>query len=431
MTDHPVPTPSPRRPRSPKTPLVATLALAATFGSAAAVGAAFPAPAAAQSPAMADRASEAPADVVLREGRPEDVGMSSAILESGVRLYEEAVERGDLVGAVLLVARNGTIVLHEAVGWRDQAERTPMEPSTMFRMASNTKAVVATAIGVLADADSIDADDLVRDYIPSFDNYRSGFISVHHLLTHTSGFRIGSLFLYPLLEPSPDRPDAPNLRLEAARFGEVGAEVLPGTSYSYSNPGYNTLGALVEIVSGRPLDTFIDERIYEPLGMVDSYHHEVAEKLDGKLDRMSVVYYDREGEDGPWTPGWSPGDPPQLPFVRASGGMISTTRDYAVFCQMFLNGGVYDGQRILEEETVEAMTSPQTDRIGGPDENPAHYGYGWQVRADGSFSHTGSDGTAAWIDPNTGVIGLVFTQTPGGENPRDRFRELVELSILE
>lgn len=379
--------------------------------------------------APVEAAAAAAQDVTLRTGAPEDVGMSGAILRSGVALYEEAVERGDLVGAVLLVARNGTIVLHEAVGWRNQAEGKPMEPSTMFRMASNTKPAVATAVGTLVDAGELDWDDLVREYIPSFDNYRAGFIRVDHLLSHTSGFRIGSLFLQPLMEPSAEHPDAPSLRLEAARFGEVGAEVPPGTSYSYSNPGYNTLGALVEIRSDRMLEEFLRERIYEPLGMVDSYHHEVAEKLDGKLDRMSAVYYEREG--GEWVPGWTPGDPPQMPFVRASGGMISTARDYAALCQMFLNGGVYGGVRVLEEESVEIMTSPHTDRIGGTDDNPAYYGYGWMVADDGSFSHTGSDGTVAWVDPNTGVIGLVFTQTPRGDNPRDQFRELVELAVQE
>ncbi|HZD06076.1 MAG TPA: serine hydrolase domain-containing protein, partial [Longimicrobiales bacterium] len=307
-------------------------------------------------------------DVTLTTGTPEDVGMSSAVLQAGVDLYREAVDRGDLVGAVLLVARNGTVVLHEAVGWRNKAEDKPMEPNTMFRMASNTKPTIATAVGVLVDADSLDYTDLVREYIPSFDNYRAGFINVGHLLSHTSGLRINSLFLEPLMEPSAEHPEAPTLQLEVARFGEVGAEVIPGTTYSYSNPGFNTLGALVEIVSGEPLEDFLSERIYEPLGMTDSYNHEVAEALDGKLDRMSVVYYQRR--EGEWVPGWTPGDPPQMPFVRASGGMISTARDYAVFCQMFLNGGVYGGVRILEPGTVERMTTPKTDRIGGPDDDP-------------------------------------------------------------
>lgn len=420
--------PSSARPTSPRAALrSATLAVVrAVLPSSAPATAAMVALAVAAAPWTG--AAEAQ-DVTLGTGAPEDVGMSGTLLRSGVALYEEAVERGDLVGAVLLVARNGTIVLHEAVGSRNQAAGKPMELNTMFRMASNTKPAVASAVGILVDAGELDYGDLVREYIPTFDNYRAGFINVGHLLSHTSGFRVNSLFLRPLMEPSSEHPDAPTLQLEVARFGEVGAEVLPGSSYSYSNPGYNTLGALVEIRSGLPLQAFLRERLYEPLGMTDTYHHEVAEKLDGKLDRMSVVYYERDGEA--WVPGWTPGDAPQMPFVRASGGMISTARDYAVFCQMFLNGGAYGGARILEPETVEAMTSPKTDPIGGSADNPAYYGYGWRVAEDGSYSHTGSDGTAAWVDPTTGVLGLVFTQTPSGENPRDRFRELVELAVLE
>jgi len=191
--------------------------------------------------------------------------------------------------------------------------------------------------------------------------------------------RIGPIFFSPLIQKSVEHPDAPNLRLEVNRFGEVGATEPVGTTYSYSNAGFNTLGALIEIASGKPLEMFLNERIYKPLGMVDSYHHEIAEKLDGKLDRMSVVYYKRNGK---WREGWKPGNPPQYPFVRASGGMISTAMDYAIFCQMFLNGGIYNGKRIISEEAVKTMTSPQTASIYSSEElenRTRFYGYGWTV----------------------------------------------------
>ncbi|MGW8265468.1 MAG: serine hydrolase domain-containing protein [Longimicrobiales bacterium] len=370
-------------------------------------------------------------DVTLTPGTPEEVGMSPAILDAGVQLYQEAIDAGNLVGAVLLVAKDGKIVLHEALGWRNKGKDLPMEKSTMFRMASNTKPPVATGISILVEEGKLSYDDPVRKYIPSFDNYRAGFIQIKHLLSHTSGLRINTLFLEPYMEPSAEHPDAPNLRLEAARFGEVGADVLPGTSYSYSNPGFNTLGALIEIASGQPLEEFLDQRIYTPLGMDDSYHHEVAEKLDGKLDRMGAVYYSRQG--GEWVPGWEPGEPPQVPFVRASGGMISTAMDYAVFCQTYLNGGVYGGTRIISEETVKAMTTPFF--LAGGDADPGRgvsvgYGYGWNIAEDGTYSHTGSDGTGAWVDPNHDLIVLVFTQTPRGQNPRAKFVELVRSAIL-
>ena len=354
--------------------------------------------------------------------------MSAGVLAGGVALYEEAVQRGDLVGAVLLVAKDGKVVLHEALGWRDRARNVPMEPNTLFRMASNTKPVVATGVAMLVEDGDLGYGDLVREHMSEWDNYRAGFINVGHLLSHSSGLRIPTLFLQPYMAPSAEHPDAPTLQLEAARFGGVGAEVAPGTSYSYNNPGYNTLGALVEIASGMPLDEYLDAELYTPLGMHDSYHHEVDEKMDGKLDRMSVVYYRRDGS-GDWMPGWTPGDPPQVPFVRASGGMISTAGDYVIFCQMFLNGGEYGGRRYLSEQSVRLMTTPKIRTNPGSAGPPSHYGYGWSVSEDGVFSHGGSDGTNAFVDPNQGLVVLVFTQTPGGRNPVRRFLEIVNLAI--
>jgi CubicO group peptidase (beta-lactamase class C family) len=113
--------------------------------------------------------------------------------------------------------------------------------------------------------------------------------------------------------------------------------------------------------------------------------------------------------------------------------MISTAPDYAVFCQMFLNEGVYGGVRILEERTVRTMTSDTF--LSGGEQDPARgvrvgYGYGWSVAEDGTFSHTGSDGTAAYVHPELDLIVLVFTQTPGGRNPRTKFLELVRSAVL-
>lgn len=369
-------------------------------------------------------------DVTLSRGAPAEVGMSEAVLKEGVRLFEQWVAEDELRGVVLLVTRNGKVVLHEAIGWRDKEQKLSMEKDTMFRMASNTKPVIATAVSILVEEEKLSYDDNVRKYVPSFDNYRSGFILVRHLLSHTSGFRIGPIFLRPLIQKSDEHPDAPCLQVEVDRFGRIGAEEIPGTTYSYSNAGFNTLGALIEVVSGQELEVFLKERIYQPLGMKDSYNHEVEEKLEDKLHRMGAVYSKSQGQ---WRAAWRPGDPPDYPFVRASGGMISTAWDYAVFCQMFLNGGIYNGKRILQPETVEVMTSPQTAHIYSPEEGEQRrgYGYGWGVSKEGVFSHGGSDGTFAWVDPNNKIIGLVFTQCrQRPENYQDKFRQLVEASII-
>jgi len=365
--------------------------------------------------------------LTLSYGSPEQVGMSSAVLAGGAGLYQEAVDRGDLVGAVLMVVRQGRIVLHEAVGWKDKAHDLAMDPNTMFRMASNTKPLIATAIAQLVEEGKLSYSDMVRDYIPEWDNYRSGFISIGHLLSHSSGLRISSLFLEPLMEPSEQHPDAPNLRLESARFGSIGAEVTPGQSYSYNNPGYNTLAALIEMSSGQLLEEYLEENVYNPLGMEDSYNHQIGHTLEGKLDRMGEVYYRRSTETEEWLPGGTPGGPVAFPFARGSGGMISTAFDYAIFCQMLLNEGTYGGSDILTKESVELLTSPKIS-AGETDS----YGYGFRIE-NGVYGHSGSDGTRAWVDPQRETIALVFTQTPGagreGGNPWERFRDLVNLSI--
>ena len=365
--------------------------------------------------------------LTLSYASPEQAGMSSAVLAGGAGLYQEAVDRGDLVGAVLMVVRRGQIVLHEAVGWKDKDRNLSMEPNTMFRMASNTKPLIATAIAQLVEEGKLSYSDLVRDYIPEWDNYRSGFITIGHLLSHSSGLRISSLFLEPLMQPTERHPDAPNLLLESARFGSIGAEVTPGLSYSYNNPGYNTLAALIEMSSGQLLEEYLEENVYSPLGMEDSYNHQIGHTLEGKLDRMGEVYYRRSAETEEWVPGGTPGGPVAFPFARGSGGMISTAFDYAIFCQMLLNEGTYNGSNILTKESVELLTSPKIS-AGETDS----YGYGFSIDNE-IYGHSGSDGTRAWVDPQREIIALVFTQNPGagreGGNPWEKFRDLVNLSI--
>ncbi|MEZ5365442.1 MAG: serine hydrolase domain-containing protein [Bryobacterales bacterium] len=174
------------------------------------------------------------ADSGLPAAAPEDVGMNQAVLRSGLSLFEGAVARDEMRGAVVLVARKGRVVLHEAVGLRDYEHKLPMERGTLFRMASNTKPVTATAILMLAEEGKLSVDDNVRKYLPSFDNYRAGSIKIRHLLSHTSGLRIPVIFFKPYVLP-------PALQTEVDRFGVVGAEETPGETYSYNNPGFNTL----------------------------------------------------------------------------------------------------------------------------------------------------------------------------------------------
>ncbi len=340
------------------------------------------------------------------------VDMDAALLDEAAQLYRDAVDRGDMKGAVLMVARRGVIVLHEAVGWRHEAYRLPMETDTLFRMASNTKPVIATAVLILQEDGRLSLDDRAAEHLESFDNFRSRDITIRQLLSHSSGLRIRPIF-HPF-----DAGEKPSLLGAVAKFGAEGPDVEPGTSYSYNNAGYNTIGAIIEVASGMPLEDFLRTRIYEPLGMADTLNHED----ETKLHRMATVYRGRRLDDGrvAFRQGFTPGDPPDFPVIRASGGMISTAPDYARFLQMYLNGGRYADARILSPESVTAATRGEIASGEG-----TAYALGWQVAADGAYSHAGSDGTMGWVDPARELIGMVFTQSPGGLDPRREFQQLV------
>jgi CubicO group peptidase (beta-lactamase class C family) len=363
----------------------------------------------------------AAAQPVLSTGDPASFGMSAAVLREGVTLFEQAVEKDDLQGAVLLVARHGKIVLCEPVGWRDRDKQLPMSRDTLFHVASNTKPVVATAVLMLAEQGKLDLNAAVLSYLPSFDTPKANAITVRQLLSHTSGLRIPTIFLSPLLKKTPEHADWPSLRAEVDRFGPIGAEVTPGTSYSYSNPGYNTVGAIVEAVSRQPLEEFLTERIYRPLGMTESAHHDRPDLTE----RRACIY---RKKDDKWEVAYRPGDAPTYPFVRGSGGLITPAADYAKFLQLYLNGGTYEGRRLLSRDSVRAATTPQTRSIYSAEELKTRtdfYGYGWQVSTDGTYGHAGSDGTYAWVDPERDLFGIVFTQSTGGRNPRDEFVKVV------
>jgi CubicO group peptidase (beta-lactamase class C family) len=342
----------------------------------------------------------------------EAVGLDAAALEAAVGLYREAVAADELRGAVLLVARRGTIVLHEAVGWRDREAGMPMEANTLFRMASNTKPVIAAAALMLEEEGRLSMADPVSRHIPGFGRDALRGITVHHLATHSSGLPRSPIFLRGVSADS-------DLRREAERFAEALEPERPaGSEYGYSNAAYNVLGGVIEAASGMPLEDFLRQRLYEPLGMLESSNHE--SRADAA--RMSKVYRRSGGE---WRAGWSPTDGPDYPIARASGGMISTAEDYARFLHAFLGGGRLGDARILSEASVRRATSALVPAGEGG------YGYGWQVSRDGVFSHTGSDGTAAYVDPGRGLVVLVFTQSPDGRNPRAEFLRRVQAAVID
>ncbi len=350
---------------------------------------------------------------------PSAVGEPQA-LQHAVQQLRRVVDDGEVLGMVVMVTRGDEVLVHEAFGHRDVERQRAMHKDTLFRMASNTKAVTAAAVLTLVEQGKVGLDDPIARWFPTFAHGDAAKITVRQLLTHSSGLRIDTLFVRPLLQKSEEHPDAPNLVLECARFGEVGPAVAPGTSYSYSNPGYNLLAALVEVVSGEPFADYCRARFYQPLGMADTCHHET--RADN--DRMSVVVA-RQG-DG-WRTAWRPHGKPTVPFVRGSGGMISTTADFAKFARLFVDGGRAGDRQLLAQGSVRDATRDQIPHIEGH-----HYGFGWSIADDGSFGHTGSDGTFAWCDPSRRLVGLVLTQTQDNKAlgaARKRFRQAVRAAV--
>lgn len=353
---------------------------------------------------------------VLRPGQPAEVGVDAEGLDAALSIVRRAVEADELAGAVVLVARQGRVILHEALGHRDVAREQPMTKDALFRMASNSKAVTAAGILLLVEQDKLELDAPVGRYLPAFDVEAWQAVTLRHLLTHTSGSRIEPLFLTPLTTPTAEDPGAPRLVNEVSRFAAIAPVESPGATYSYCNAGYNMLAAVIEQVSGS-YKQHLRTQLYEPLGMDDSCNHEP----DADLARMSCVQ--RRGDDGVWRARWTPGDAPDWPFPRGSGGMVTSAWDFAVFCQMLLNGGEYDGERVLSAETVTEMTRPQAPGIPAAE----RYGLGWVVSEPGGvFLHSGSDGTYVWVDPADELIGMLLTQCQGTEHPRKVLRDAVK-----
>jgi len=359
---------------------------------------------------------------------PESVGVDGAALRSAADVYRAAVERDDVRGAVLLVARRGHVITHEAVGWRDKEGGLPMQTDTLFRMASNTKPLTATGVLMLAEEGRVTLNAPLGDYLPAYRQGRNASIRVDHLLTHTSGYQIdGNLnHFYPVLQASPEHPDAPRLGIEIDRLAAVGPVTEPGTVYSYSNAGYNMLAALIEARSGLWLEPFFETRIFGPLGMVDS----AAWEPSADPQRMATTYQRVAGQ---WRVTWQPGGLASNWFPSGAAGVVSSSTDYALFCQAFLNGGTYAGVRLLSAESVRLATQPCTRPLYTAAQQAEatrwFYGYGWNVRSDGSYYHGGAHGTWAYIEPAQELIILVFTQSVGGSNPRDEYVARVHAAL--
>ena len=359
----------------------------------------------------------------------------------------EFIDRNEISGIVTLVARNGRIAALDAVGFADIENRKPMRTDTIVQIMSQTKTVTGVAAMILVDEGRLDLTRPVQDYLPEFRGIQvsetrpDGSVSVHpprhppavwEMMCHISGFGFlpaGGEFAR--INFTIDHTLAEAVRAYAGE--KLVAE--PGTKYVYSNMGVATVGRIVEVLSGRKYEDFVQSRILTPLGMTDSFFF----PPEDKKSRIAMVYApdsDRKlalaGEKA------QGGDPAKYragaKYAGPELGLFSTASDLFRFYQMLANGGTCGGKRILSPQAVEAMAHDYT---------PDHSGYGLTLTVTGgvqpllslinpgSFGHGGAFGTSGMVDPKNGLVMVFLPQMVGGpaKQAQDIFMQLAESAV--
>ncbi len=375
-------------------------------------------------------------------------------------VLEKAVARGDILGAVGLVAVGGRVVFREASGRRDIDDDVPMREDTIFRIASMTKPVTSVAVLMLHEEGRFQLDDSIARFIPDFENpeivVRSTTgsqrlerapaqreITVRHLLTHTSGISYGFSDVQPLTRLYAEAGVSDGLVQTEGTIGQgirrLAKQPLlhePGTAWKY---GLSTdvLGHLVEVASGKTLETFFEEEIFVPLGMKDTHFF----LPEAKVSRLASVYRLRDGnlhelsaepiEEGPLVFSTSYHYLGPRTYFSGGAGLVSTVDDYYRFCQMLLNGGELDGVRLLKPATVREMT---TNQIGEMSVGDRKFGFGFSIETKdrvGAFGWGGFFFTSFWIDPRREAIGIFMAQLWPNQRAGvdDDFRSAVNRAI--
>ena len=399
----------------------------------------------------------------LKEAPPQEAGMSDERIARIDRMCSEAVDEGNLPGIVALVVRDGKIVLWKAYGMADNDQGRAMKRDDIFRIASQTKAVTATAVMMLWEEGKFQLDDPVSKYIPEFKNTQvlntfrysdttwtgvpvKSEITVRHLLTHTSGIGYGMIdsderirLIYHKAGII-DAFTAENITIEEniKKLAALPLHHHPGEAYTYGE-GLDVLGYLIEVVSGMPFDEFLKTRIFDPLGMNDTRFY----FPDNYAARLVAVQYKTEGKWQKYPEALFDTDYPvkgAKRFFAGGAGLSSTARDYAVFLQMYLNGGEYNGVRLLSRTTVRTIMGNHAGDLWGG--NNKHYGLAFGVVTDegetsggqgstGTFDWGGYFNTQYFADPQENVIGILMKQTQGPVNDQTgwKFRQLVFQAI--
>lgn len=359
--------------------------------------------------------------------KPEDVGASDAALTALDEIARGYVERDETVGAELLVIKNRRTVLHSAYGWFDREKKKKLEPGAICCIRSMSKSFVGTAVQMLIDEGRLGLDDPVSKRLPAFDTDSHRSITTRMLLEHRSGLPLSSLIAV-------DLHTIMSVQDVAAMAAKAELHFAPDSNFSYSDDGTDTLAALVEKVTGAPVEKFIQERILDPLGMRDTIP--VLREKDPRIDRVASAYM---GTTGAWSRFWSAGDPPVFPCFLGSQSMYSTCEDYARFLALWADDGKFGDRRLLSHDAVQRALMPRSPMgYPAPREGLAiWYGQLWMVlgvEKDGesklqAFGHGGSDGTMAWMWPDQDLIVVYFTQARGGMTPISLDKEIDRLLI--
>jgi CubicO group peptidase (beta-lactamase class C family) len=373
--------------------------------------------------------------------KPETVGMSAERLARIGPAMQRYIDAKLVPGTVTLVARKGKIVHLEARGQRDVASGAPMTTDVIFRIASMTKPITSVALMMLYEEGKFLLNDPITEWMPEYAEPKvaeaiaetasgPGYrlvpalrpITVRHLLTHTAGF--ANTYLGPFkkeVEKASERakPDE-TIGDFVTRFAALPLNYQPGTKWEYSR-ATDHVGRLVEILSGQTLDAFLRERIFEPLGMMDTYFYLPEEKLP----RFAAQYVPNETDktivlaDAPTAESRFVKEPHS--YFMGAGGLVSTVTDYWRFQQMMLQGGELEGKRLLGRKTVELMTANHTGELPIWLSGPGYgFGLGYSVLRDrgaagsmqsnGTFGWGGAFCTYFWVDPVEEVVGILMTQ---------------------
>ena len=402
---------------------------------------------------------------------PEEVGVSAERLERIRPMLQDYVDNENLPGFLTVVARRGKIVHFETLGMRDIENKKTMEPDTIFRIYSMSKPITSVAVMMLYEEGHFQLDTPVSRFIPEFENMKvynedqteilnaEKEMTIKHLLMHTSGLTYG-------WGSKPVDERYKELKMSGASatlvdmvktLGDIPLVHEPGERWTYG-VSTDVLGYLVEVVSEMPFETFLQTRLFGPLGMVDTAFSIPPEKRD----RFAALYSFSKDDGLERVGKKATADGEFTFFPSGGGGLVSTAADYMRFSQMLLNGGELDGARILDNKTVELMRYPHHD---------GWFGLGFSVVGDekskdpddkddedhkkdlddkddkddegdkeskdtpesvGSFSWGGAAATIFWIDPVKEIIGLLMVQIHNNPYPfQQQFKVLTYASLIE